>query len=56
MKSKEEIEKKLKQAEKLRIKYKDYVEDESYYLGIVDALKFVLSVQPLELEEENEKE
>ena len=47
----EEIKTKLLLAQNLKLKYKDYVEDESYYLGIIDALKFVLFGEPLELEE-----
>lgn len=51
----EEIRKELILAERLEKKYKHYVEDGSYYLGIVDALRFVLYGEPLKLEEDENK-
>ena len=46
----EELKTKLLLAQNLKLKYKDCVEDESYYSGIIDALKFVLFGEPLKLE------
>ncbi len=55
MRSREEIEAKLRQAEALKKKFKDFVEDEAYYLGIADALRFALG-EPLELEDDAKDE